>query len=61
MKYVILKGIEEGNRFFTTNTPGYDHTKLVDGTVAYHIIGYANTVAEAQIKLYGKSYVNHQR
>jgi hypothetical protein len=43
-KYVCLEGLKEGNRFFTTNTPGEDPTKLFDGTVAYKVLGYADTV-----------------
>ena len=53
MKFILLQGIAEGNRFFTSYVEGQDHTKLEDGTVAYHIIGHAETVAEAQTKLYG--------
>lgn len=54
-KYVILRGLEHGNRFFTTNDPAQDQTKLADGTVAYEVIGYADTIREAQTKLYGYS------
>jgi len=57
-KFVLLKGIREGNRFFTTNSQ--EPTRLNDGTVAYTIIGYADTVAQAQIKLYGKSYTDEE-
>lgn len=46
--WVILRGIQEGNRFFSDNIPGVDPTKLKDGTTAYTVIGYADTVAEAQ-------------
>jgi hypothetical protein len=53
-KFVILRGIKEGNRFFTENTG--DVTKLNDGTVAYTILGYADTSEEAQIALYGRSF-----
>lgn len=57
-KYVLLQGLELGNQFFSiASTDGYDDTKLLDGTVAYRIIGYAATVTEAQVKLYGRSYV----
>lgn len=49
-KYVILKGIKEGNKFFTMNLP--EPTKLANGTIAYKIIGYANTIKEAQSLLY---------
>ncbi len=49
-RYVLLEGIKEGNKFFTANT--LNPTKLADGTVAYTIIGYADTAIEAQSKLY---------
>jgi hypothetical protein len=51
-QYIILRGLEEGNCFFTLwPWPGdkkHDFTKLNDGTVAYAILGYAATVREAQ-------------
>ena len=53
-KFVILEGIEEGNRFFSTHTPGEDETRLADGTLAYRILGYADTIAEAQLRLHGQ-------
>ncbi len=53
-KFVILKGLREGNRFFSTNSEE-DPRYLVDGTLAYKILGYADTVEEAQIKLYGRA------
>lgn len=49
-KYIILKGIEQGNVFWSTNTPNEsekDRTKLADGTIAYEILGYADTEQEA--------------
>lgn len=52
-KYAIFKGLQEGNKFFSTNCPNEDQTKLADGTVAYEIIGYANSIGEAQVKLFG--------
>jgi hypothetical protein len=57
-KYVILEGIDAGNRFFTANTQGKDQTRLADGTVAYTVLGYANTIREAQIFLYGVSFTD---
>lgn len=57
-EYVILEGIEAGNRFFTTNTPGQDQTRLATGEVAYRVLGYANTIREAQIFLYGVSFTD---
>lgn len=57
-KYTILRGIEKGNRFFclTGNETPEDIVKLADGTVAYEIIGDGDTVAECQIKLYGRAF-----
>lgn len=48
--FVLLEG-RHGNQFFTTYVPGEDPTTLYDGTVAYKVLGYAHTVAEAQQKL----------
>jgi len=53
-KYVILKGITAGNQFFTLNSPNEDQTLLANGKKVYNIIGYANTMAEAQMYLYGR-------
>lgn len=47
-KYVILMGIKEHNCFFSMHVPGNDPTKLADGTVAYFVLGYADTMWEAQ-------------
>lgn len=51
-QYVALRGIEHGNRFYTSWTPGKstpeDIVKLADGTVAYEILGYAETIEQAQ-------------
>ena len=55
-KFVILEGIKEGNRFFSTNDPEQDNRFLADGTLAYRIMGYADTVEEAQLKLYGYTF-----
>jgi hypothetical protein len=53
-KYALFKGIQMGNIFFSANSPGEDMTKLADGTLAYEIIGYADSSEEAQCKLYGR-------
>ena len=58
-KWIILEGVIEENmfrRFFTTYTPfdDKDPTKGNTGKTWYKIIGYTNTVAEAQIKLFGR-------
>lgn len=58
-KFVILRGALEINffdKFFSNNTPGYDHTKLRDGTTAYRVLGFADTVEEAQMYIYGRTY-----
>lgn len=52
-KFVLLEGLEAGNRFFTGFRPGDEPTKLYDGTVAYRVLDYADSIAEAQTKLYG--------
>lgn len=52
-KYVILKGIADYRSFFCFNTSD-DPTKLHNGEVAYVVLGYAETVREAQIFLYGE-------
>jgi hypothetical protein len=56
-KFVVLQGIQERNRFFTSYIPGHDYAKLDDGTVAYYILGYTKTAGEAQTALFGRSYV----
>jgi hypothetical protein len=54
--FVILQGLEHGNKFFTDHKQGDDPTKLLDGTVAYKVLGYADTVEQAQVFLYGRAY-----
>jgi hypothetical protein len=51
-KYVALEGIKEGNKFYTAYTEGEDPTRLYDGTVAYKVLGFADTDTESQ-KLLG--------
>lgn len=53
-RFVILEGIEHGNRFFSSYDENHDHTKSATGELWYRIIGYADTVAEAQTQLYGR-------
>lgn len=58
-KYVLLEGFVYGNKFFTTNNPNIpesEKVKLSDGTIVYKILGYADSVEEAQMKLYGRSF-----
>lgn len=63
--FVILQSLEicdvcliphPVSTFITTNDPKTDPTILANGTVAYKVLGYANSIAEAQTKLYGRSY-----
>jgi len=53
---IIVEGLIAGNRFFSTNIRGYDERLLANGKVAYRILGYADTSAEAQLKLYGETF-----
>lgn len=46
--YVVLEGIMAKNRFYTMNCKNEDPTKLKDGTVAYRVLGYANTGDKAR-------------
>ena len=55
-KLVLLESIKYGNRFMSKHTEGSDPTKSAAGETWYRVLGYANTVEEAQIKLYGKSF-----
>jgi len=56
MKYICLEGIEEGNRFYTMNSNKPEPEKLADGTVAYRVLGYADTDEEARKILYGPEH-----
>jgi hypothetical protein len=47
-KFVILRGIKDGNVFFSTHR-GEDPTKSDKGETWYEILGYADTVEEAQV------------
>ena len=44
---VVLRGIAERNVFWTTYRDGDDPTRLIDGTVAYKVIAYTDSDAEA--------------
>lgn len=58
-KFIILQGLAEHNRFWSDWTPGEDAERFAcqcNGEVAYRILGWTNTVAEAQTFLYGRSY-----
>jgi hypothetical protein len=49
--FVLLEGVEHGNRFFTTNRRGEDPTKSATGETWYRILSYASSVDEAQQNL----------
>ena len=56
-KFVLLEGFAVRNRFFTINDPNEpfeEKRKLKNGDVVYSVLGFADTVKEAQIKLYGR-------
>jgi hypothetical protein len=59
LPYVALEGIQHGNRFITSNSPGEDPTKSAKGETWYRILGYAQTVEEAQ-NLLGSPAERHQ-
>ena len=40
-KFVILRGIEEGNIFYTTYNRYADYTKGPEGETCYQILGFA--------------------
>jgi len=52
----LFQGIQAGNRFFSNCDHDRDERKLNDGTIAYRIIGYANSTDEAQLKLDGRTW-----
>jgi hypothetical protein len=52
-EYVVLRGLKHDNVFFTANTPGSDPTKSAEGEIWYEILGYADTIEEAQALIAG--------
>lgn len=60
MRYILLRSIETGQRFFTTNVfkDEFEACTTADGAVSYEVIGYADTIADAQTKLYGRSFTD---
>ena len=59
-KFVILEGLEECNWFFTSYEPGRDPTLSASGEKWYLVLGYADSVEEAQVKLYGRAWVERE-
>ena len=60
MRYVLLEGVKQGQRFFTAHNPHIDPTKL-HGETCYRVIGYAESIDEAQHKLLVLPYENEWR
>jgi len=57
--YIMLRGIKDGNKFYCHYSPNdKDPTKLCTGEVVYEITGYAETIEECQITLYGRYNAN---
>ena len=61
-EFVCLEGLKHHNRFFTTNNSlgimgqePQDPRYSAKGELWYRILGYAETVEEAQLLLYGRS------
>ena len=57
--FVLLRGAIDSNRynrFFSTHIPGQDPTKSHTGETWYEVIGFADTIEEAQRKLYGRVF-----
>lgn len=50
--YVVLHSIQHGSSFYSYMGKDVDkerdHTKLIDGTVAYRVMGFVDTPEEAQ-------------
>lgn len=47
-KFVVLKGINQNNFFYTTNKRGQDPRLMDSGEIAYDILAYTMTETEAQ-------------
>lgn len=47
-KFVVLRGLNQNNIFWTTNRPGHDARFTNDGQISYEIIAYTMTEEEAQ-------------
>ena len=56
--FLILQSLKYGNYFITSNCDKSEEEKckLSNGKTAYKIIDYADTIKEAQIKIYGRSF-----
>lgn len=59
-KYCTLQSIEFGHKFITPFDPDTDTpesvVKMTDGKVAYKFLEIYDTIPQAQIAIYGRSY-----
>ena len=53
---VVLEGLKDQNRFYSTNTQGEDPTIVNDGSVAYKVLAYCETSDEAQAVIEADGY-----
>lgn len=51
-KFVCLRSLSTGERFFSNNVEGNDPRRLDSGEIVYQIMGYCNSMVEAQANLY---------
>lgn len=61
-RYVVLRGINLGNRFYSryTGTERHEVKRTIDGKISYEILGFADTDAQAQQVLHGRTdYMTH--
>ena len=60
MKYCTLQSVEFGHKFITAFNPEKDTEESIcfmsDGTKAYRFLNHHDSIAEAQISIYGRSY-----
>jgi hypothetical protein len=56
-KFVLLQNLVTNDRFSTLNSKTVD-PRVFNGKRIFKIIGYAKTIHEAQLKLYGRVYDN---
>jgi hypothetical protein len=59
--FVVLEGYERGDRFITIVDGQTDEqlVRTVDSRVSYNILGFAETMQEAQENLYGGRHVSY--
>lgn len=55
-EFVVLEGIELGNKFITSSKGVVNPSCISSGKLFYRVHGYFDTIGQAQIFLYGRSY-----